>query len=44
MLTDTAESEGRTDMLESIAERVYAMLDDMRQNMVDKGLLDENSS
>ena len=40
---DTAESEGRTDVLESIAERVYSMLNDMRQNMVDKGLLDEET-
>jgi len=40
---DIAESEGRTDVLESVAERVYSMLNDMRQNMVDKGLLDEET-
>ena len=40
---DKAESDGMTDTLEGIAERVYSMLDDMRQNMVDKGLLDEET-
>lgn len=40
---DKAESDGVTDTLEGIAERVYSMLDDMRQNMVDKGLLDEET-
>jgi len=40
---DGAESEGKTDALESVSQRVYSMLDDMRQNMVDKGLLDEET-
>lgn len=40
---DKAEADGKSDALESIASRVYSMLDDMRQNMVDKGLLDEQT-
>ena len=42
-LLDKAESDGMTETLEGIADRVYSMLDDMRQNMVDKGLLDEET-
>ena len=38
-----ANEAGKTDTLEAIASKVYSMLEDMRQNMVDKGLLDEDT-
>ena len=40
---EAAEEAGKTSVLEEIASKVYAMLSDMRQNMVDKGLLDEDT-
>ena len=39
----TAKLEDKYDALEEIAGKVYDMLTDMRQNMVDKGLLDEDT-
>ena len=39
----TAKLEDKYDALEEIAGKVYDMLTDMRQNMVDKGLLDEET-
>lgn len=38
-----ANEAGKTDTLEAVANKVYSMLEDMRQNMVDKGLLDEDT-
>ena len=38
-----ANEAGKTDTLEAVASKVYSMLEDMRQNMVDKGLLDEDT-
>ncbi len=40
---EAAEEAGKTSTLEAIASKVYAMLGDMRQNMVNKGLLDEDT-
>jgi len=40
---DNAEEAGNADQYEEIADQVYTMLDEMRQGMVDKGLLDEQS-
>ena len=42
-LISAAEEAGTASQFEEIASKVYKMLDDMRQNMVDKGLLDEES-
>tara|TARA_B110000046_G_scaffold54018_1_gene60478 strand:+ start:1163 stop:9880 length:8718 start_codon:yes stop_codon:yes gene_type:complete len=42
-LLSAAEEAGTASQFEEIATQVYKMLDDMRQNMVDKGLLDEES-
>ena len=42
-LLRAAEEAGTASQFEEIATQVYKMLDDMRQNMVDKGLLDEES-
>ena len=39
----TAKLEDKYDALEEIAGKVYDMLTNMRQNMVDKGLLDEDT-
>lgn len=38
-----AKLEDKYDALEEIASKVYEMLSDMRQNMVDKGLLDDET-
>jgi hypothetical protein len=40
---ELAENEGRSQELEQVAERVYAMLSEMRQNMVEQGLLDNKT-
>ena len=40
---DNVEEAGNAAQYEEIADQVYTMLDEMRQNMVDKGLLDEQS-
>ncbi len=40
---NNTEAAGNKNQYEEIANRVYAMLDDMRQNMVNKGLLDETT-
>lgn len=40
---DNAQEAGNANQYEEIADKVYAMLDEMRQGMVDKGLLDEQS-
>jgi hypothetical protein len=42
-IIELAESEGQKESLESIASEVYQMLTDMRQNMVDQGLLDNRT-
>jgi len=39
----TAKLEDKYDALEEISSKVYEMLSDMRQNMVDKGLLDDET-
>ena len=38
-----AEEEGATASLEKIADKVYSMLTDMRENMVEAGLLDDDT-
>ena len=38
-----AEEEGATGDLEKIADKVYSMLSDMRENMVEAGLLDDDT-
>ena len=43
LVLENAEKAGNKEQYEAIASRVYAMLDEMRQNMVDKGLLDEET-
>ena len=40
---DRAETDGKSEALEGIADQVYKMLDDMRENMVKKQLLDEQT-
>jgi len=40
---DNAETAGNKDQYEQIANKVYAMLTDMREGMVKKGLLDEET-
>lgn len=39
----TAKEEGATTDLEKIADKVYSMLTDMRENMVEAGLLDDDT-
>jgi len=38
-----AKEDGKLEVLDNVAGRVYAMLDDMRENMVSKGLLDDDT-
>ncbi len=38
-----ADDDGKTDQLEAVSARIYKMLDEMRDNMVQKGLLDEDT-
>ena len=38
-----AQDDGKTEQLETVAARIYKMLDEMRENMVAKGLLDEDT-
>ena len=40
---DQADADGKSTALEGIADQVYKMLDDMREDMVNKGLLDEQT-
>ena len=42
-IIELAEQEGRSEALEGIASRVYQMLTDMRNNMVEQGLLDNRT-
>ena len=42
-IIELAESEGQANSLEGIAERVYQMLTQMRENMVEQGLLDNRT-
>jgi len=42
-IIELAESEGQANSLEGIADRVYQMLTQMRENMVEQGLLDNRT-
>jgi hypothetical protein len=42
-IIELAESEGKASSLEGIADRVYQMLTQMRENMVEQGLLDNRT-
>ncbi len=40
---EQAEADGKTEQLEAVSTRIYEMLNQMRDNMVKKGLLDEET-